>query len=109
MKTTNISFYFVLYIVAIVTVFVITMERDQLLKARDDDFSHLVELYVKPLKLTPSIDTVKVYVEANQPVTREPISLRTKVDGDVECVSFTCQSMEIKWFRNRRKPISGKV
>jgi hypothetical protein len=88
------------------------MERDQLLKARDDDFSHLVELYVKPLKLTPSIDTVKVYVEANQPVTREPISLRTKVDGPIDKsdVSFT---LVRAWKSNGsgivEEPVSGKV
>ncbi len=91
MKNSGISFYFVLYIVAIVTVFVITMERDHLLKERDDDLARLVEVYVKPLKLTPYVDTVKVFIEPNQTATREPITIRTKVDGPIDKndVSFT--------------------
>ena len=56
-----ISFYFVLYLVAIVTVFVITMERDTLLRRRDEDIAHLVEIYVKPLRLAPAIDTARFF------------------------------------------------
>ncbi len=84
MKSSNISFYFVLYIVAIVTVFVITMERDQLLKQRDDDIAHLIEVYVKPLRLSSYADTARFFVDPNHPEIREPIRIRTKVDGPVD-------------------------
>jgi len=84
MKITGISFYFVLYIVAIVTVFVVTMERDHLLKERDEDIAHLVALYVKPLRLSPYVDTVKVFMEPNQSTLHEPITLRTRVEGPLE-------------------------
>jgi len=84
MKTQGISFYFVLYIVAVITVFVITMERDQLLKQRDEDIAHLVELYVRPLVLTPYADTVFFYVNPGSPLTAEPVTMRTKIDGPLE-------------------------
>ncbi len=84
MKTQGISFYFVLYIVAVITVFVITMERDQLLKERDEDIAHLVELYVKPLDLAPYLDTASFYVDPGQSFTREPVKLRAKVEGPIE-------------------------
>ena len=84
MKTQGISFYFVLYIVAVITVFVITMERDQLLKERDEDIAHLVELYVRPLVLTSYLDTAFFYVDPGQSVTRDPVTLRAKVEGPLE-------------------------
>jgi hypothetical protein len=84
MKTQGISFYFVLYIVAVITVFVITMERDQLLKERDEDIAHLVELYVRPLHLTPYLDTASFFIDPGQTVTQEPVLLRTKVEGPLE-------------------------
>jgi hypothetical protein len=95
MKSAGISFYFVLYIVAIVTVFVITMERDHLLKERDEDIAHLVELYVKPLELTPYVDTAKYFIEPSQRYTREPVILRARVEGPIEKsdVTFTLVRM----------------
>lgn len=84
MKSSHISFYFVLYIVAIVSVFLITMERDQLLKQRDDDIAHLIEVYVKPLRLSSYTDTSRFFIEQSRPATREPIRIRTKVDGPVD-------------------------
>ena len=62
----GISFYFVLYLVAIITVFVITTERDTLLRKRDEDIARLVEIYVKPLHLSPAADTVRYFLPANQ-------------------------------------------
>ncbi len=102
MKTQGISFYFVLYIVAVMTVFVITMERDQLLKERDEDIAHLVELYVKPLVLTPYLDTASFYIEQGQSVTGDPVRLRTKIDGPIErgAVEF---SLVRAWKVNRGK------
>jgi len=84
MKVAGVSFYFVLYIVAIVTVFVITMERDHLLKERDEDIAHLVELHLKPIELSPYEDTVKFFIDPDKLATIEPITLRARVDGPIE-------------------------
>ena len=84
MKTQGISFYFVLYIVAVITVFVITMERDQLLKERDEDIAHLVELYVRPLELTPYLDTVSYFIDPGSVLTAEPATIRAKIEGPLE-------------------------
>jgi hypothetical protein len=84
MKTQGISFYFVLYIVAVITVFVITMERDQLLKDRDEDIAHLVELYVKQLRLAPYQDTAVYYIDPGTVETSGPVALRAKVEGPLE-------------------------
>ena len=91
MKTQGISFYFVLYLVAVITVFVITMERDQLLKERDEDIAHLVELYVRPLVITPYVDTAFFYINPGKTLTSDPVSVRAKVDGPMEkqSVDFT--------------------
>ncbi len=79
-----ISFYFVLYLVAIVTVFVITMERDTLLRRRDEDIAHLVEIYVKPLKLAPAIDTARFFFPPSQTATSEPVKLIAKSEGPID-------------------------
>lgn len=84
MKSHNISFYFVLYIVAIITVFVITMERDKLLRQRDEDLAHLIEVYVKPLRLTPYVDTARIFLDPNQALTNEPVRIRIKADGPMD-------------------------
>jgi hypothetical protein len=84
MKSSSISFYFVLYLVAIITVFVITSERDQLLRQRDEDIVHLIEVYVKPLRLNPYADTTRFFVDPNQTVTSSPVRIRLKADGPVD-------------------------
>jgi len=84
MKSSSISFYFVLYLVAIITVFVITSERDQLLRQRDEDIVHLIEVYVKPLHLNPYADTTRFFVDPNQTVTSSPVRIRLKADGPVD-------------------------
>ncbi len=84
MKSHNISFYFILYIVAIITVFVITSERDQLLRQRDEDLAHLIEVYVKPLRLTPYIDTARIFVDPSKSLTNEPVRIRLKADGPMD-------------------------
>lgn len=112
MKTQGISFYFVLYIVAVITVFVITMERDKLLKERDEDIAHLVELYVRPLVLTPYLDTAAFFIDPGQPVTQAPVIMRTKVEGPLEegSVEF---SIVHAWRANGQTrealPITGRV
>ena len=91
MKSSSISFYFVLYLVAVITVFVITAERDQLLRQRDEDLAHLIEVYIKPLRLTAYADTARFFLEENQNVTIVPPRIRIKADGpmDREDISFT--------------------
>ena len=84
MKSSNISFYFVLYLVAIITVFVITSERDNLLRQRDEDIAHLIEVYVKPLHLAPYTDTARFFVSPNQMLTGEPLKIRVKADGPMD-------------------------
>jgi hypothetical protein len=94
MKSSNISFYFVLYLVAIITVFVITSERDQLLRQRDEDIAHLIEVYVKPLHLTAYVDTARFFVSPNEQLTSEPVKVRVKADGpmDRDDIAFTIVS-----------------
>jgi hypothetical protein len=83
-QTSGISFYFVLYTVAIITVFVITMERDQLLKQRDEDLAHLVQVYIKPLQLAASVDTARFFVGAGQALTAESLAVRVLADGPID-------------------------
>ncbi len=80
----GISFYFVLYLVAIITVFVITTERDTLLRKRDEDIARLVEIYIKPLHLSPAVDTVRYFLPANEKVTQEPLRLLAKAEGPID-------------------------
>jgi hypothetical protein len=91
MKSSSISFYFVLYLVAVITVFVITGERDQLLRQRDEDIAHLIEIYIKPLRLTAYADTARFFLEENQASTSLPARIRVKADGpmDREDIRFT--------------------
>jgi hypothetical protein len=84
MKTTGLSFYFVLYVVAIITVFAITVERDHLLEQRDDVIAHLVAVYVKPLHLSATIDTARFFVEPTRTLTRDSIAIRIKAEGPIE-------------------------
>ncbi len=80
----RISFYFVLYLVAIISVFVITMERDTLLRKRDEDIAHLVEIYIKPLHVLPAVDTARFFITPSQKVTLEPLRLLAKADGPID-------------------------
>ncbi|MEK6571646.1 MAG: hypothetical protein AABZ61_09760, partial [Bacteroidota bacterium] len=84
MKTSGLSFYFVLYIVAIITVFAITVERDRVLKERDEVIAHLVAVYVKPLRLSASVDTARFFIEPTRSLTRDSVAIRLKVDGPIE-------------------------
>ena len=84
MKSSSISFYFVLYLVAIITVFVITNERDSLLRQRDEDMAHLIAIYVKPLRLSAYVDTARFFVEPNQAVTSSPVRVHVKADGPLD-------------------------
>lgn len=82
--TSGISFYFILYTVAIITVFVITMERDQLLRQRDEDLAHLVQVYIKQLHLSASVDTARFFVGAGQSVTAESLVVRVLAEGPID-------------------------
>jgi hypothetical protein len=87
--TSGISFYFILYTVAIITVFVITMERDQLLRQRDEDLAHLVQVYIKPLQLSASVDTARFFVAAGQSLTAESLVVRAFADGPIDKKDIT--------------------
>jgi hypothetical protein len=84
MKSSNISFYFVLYLVAVITLFVITTERDALLRERDDDIAHLIEIYVKPLHLSAYVDTTRYFIEPREPHTKDSVRIRLKADGPID-------------------------
>jgi hypothetical protein len=84
MKTTGLSFYFVLYVVAIITVFAITVERDHLLEQRDDVIAHLVAVYVKPLHLSATVDTARFFIDPTRTLTRDSIAIRIKAEGPIE-------------------------
>lgn len=83
-SSNRISFYFVLYLVAIISVFVITMERDNLLRKRDEDIAHLIEIYIKPLRVLPAVDTARFFVTPGQKVTVEPLRLLAKAEGPID-------------------------
>lgn len=84
MKSSGLSFYFVLYIVAIITVFAITVERDRVLRERDEVIAHLIEVYVKPLRLTAYVDTARFFIEPTKSLTHDSIAMRIKVEGPIE-------------------------
>ncbi len=81
MKTEGLSFYFVLYVVAIITVFAITVERDRVLNQRDEAIAQLVSAYVRPLVLSSYVDTARFFIEPTYTMTRDSIRIRIKVDG----------------------------
>jgi hypothetical protein len=84
MKTTGFSFYFVLYIVAIITVFAITVERDRVLGQRDEVIAHLIAVYVKPLRISASVDTARFFIDPTRSLTRDSIAIRVKAEGPIE-------------------------
>jgi hypothetical protein len=84
MKTTGLSFYFVLYIVAIITVFAITVERDRLLGQRDEVIAHLIAVYVKPLRISAAVDTARFFIDPTRSLTRDSIDIRVKAEGPIE-------------------------
>jgi len=83
MKSGKISFYFILYLVAIITVFAITVERDRTLEQRNNVIAQLVELNVRPLKLSPYVDTSKYFVPPDRPLMQDSTRIRVKVDGPI--------------------------
>ncbi len=92
----TISFYFVLYLVAIITVFVITSERDTLLRKRDEDMARLIEIYVRPLKISPAIDTARFAIPGNQTATAEPLRLVAKSDGPIDREDIQYRLLSVK-------------
>jgi hypothetical protein len=81
MKSTDISYYFALYLVAIITVFAITLERDEAFDVRDHLIADLLEVYLRPLKLSPYADTSRFYIQANRSQTDDSIQVKFKVEG----------------------------
>lgn len=80
-KSSDISYYFALYLVAIITVFAITLERDEAFEVRDQLIANLLEVYLRPLHLSPYADTSRFYIEANQSMTPDSIRVKFKVEG----------------------------
>ena len=81
MKKGAVSFYFVLYLVAVITVFAITVERDNTLEQRNAIIAQLVEVSVRPLKLTPYEDTTKFFVPPEQTGMRDSVQMKIRVEG----------------------------
>jgi hypothetical protein len=84
MKTSGLSFYFVLYVVAIITVFAITVERDRVLHERDDVIARLVSVSVRPLQLSAYVDTARFFIEPTHSLTRDSVAVRIKVEGPID-------------------------
>ena len=80
----SISFYFVLYTVAIITVFVTVMERDALLLQRDEDMANLVQIYIKPLVMSAYVDTSQFFISAGQPLTADSLYMKSKSEGPID-------------------------
>jgi hypothetical protein len=99
----RISFYFVLYLVAIISVFVITMERDTLLKKRDEDIAHLVEIYIKPLHVLPAVDTARFFVTPGQKATVEPLRLLAKAEGPIDKEDIQFRLIDVRQVAGKEK------
>jgi hypothetical protein len=80
----SISFYFVLYTIAIITVFVTVMERDALLHQRDVDMANLVQIYIKPLVMSSYVDTAQFFIPAGAPVTPDSLYIKAKSEGPID-------------------------
>ena len=96
MKSSGLTFYFILYLVAIVTVFAITVERDQVLDERDEVIEHLISVYVKPLALSSFVDTARFFIEPNQTFTRDSIRVKLIVEGPIEKKAIVFTLLEAK-------------
>ena len=84
MKSENISFYFVLYLVAVVTVFAITVERDKSLEEQNRLIAEMIQLYVKPLRLYPTLDTTTVYMDISRQVTDDSVRVKFNSEGPLQ-------------------------
>jgi hypothetical protein len=83
MKSSDVSFYFVLYLVAVMTVFAITVERDRTLAQRNEVIAHLIEVYVRPLKLSPSVDTTRLFTGSVKPMMNDSVRIRFRTEGPI--------------------------
>jgi hypothetical protein len=81
MKHNDISYYFVLYLVAIITVFAITVERDKTLEQRNDVIANLVEVYVRPLRMSAYDDTTRYYIAPNRETTSDSVQSKIRTEG----------------------------
>lgn len=113
MKHTDISYYFVLYLVAIITVFAITVERDKTLEQRNDVIANLVEVYVRPLQMSAYDDTTRFYIAPNRETTAESVQSKIRTEGPLVTndIAFTLVEAEkvLAGGELREKPIAGEV
>lgn len=80
-KSTDVSYYFALYLVAIITVFAITLERDEAFEERERLIVSLLEVYLRPLKLSPYADTSHFYFAPDRQRTDDSIQVKFEVGG----------------------------
>lgn len=113
MKSGKVSFYFILYVVAIITVFAITVERDRTLEQRNNVIAQLVEVNVRPLKLSAYVDTTKYFIAPAQSFMRDSARMRIRVEGPI-----ITSDVEFKFLNAwkvagdgemRERPLTGKV
>ncbi len=113
MKSSGLSFYFILYLVAIITVFAITVERDRVLHQRDEVIAHLISVYVKPLHLSAYVDTARFFIEPTRSLTRDSVAVRLKVEGPIEKNDVEFALYDAKFFKKgggeQSKELAGLV
>jgi hypothetical protein len=84
MKSSDISFYFVLYLIAVMTVFAITVERDRTLEQRNAMIAQLVAVYVRPLHVTNYLDTTKYFIDVSQPRMNDSVRVKVATQGPIK-------------------------
>ncbi|MFI5252734.1 MAG: hypothetical protein ACHQQQ_09925 [Bacteroidota bacterium] len=112
MKSSDISFYFILYLVAVMTVFAITVERDRTLEQRNAMIAQLVAVYVKPLHLNTYIDTTKYFIDVSQPHMNDSVRVKIQTEGPIQKddIIFTLlESEKISPDGNQTLPLEGRV
>ena len=83
MKSSDISFYFVLYLVAVMTVFAITVERDRTLEQRNQMIAQLVAVYVRPLHVNAYVDTTKYFIDVTAPRMDDSVRVKVATEGPI--------------------------
>jgi hypothetical protein len=96
MKSSDISFYFVLYLIAVMTVFAITVERDQTLEQRNAMIAQLVAVYVRPLHVLNYLDTTKYFIDVSQPMMNDSVRVKVQTEGPIrrDDITFTLLASE---------------
>jgi hypothetical protein len=96
MKSSDISFYFVLYLIAVMTVFAITVERDRTLEQRNAMIAQLVAVYVRPLHVLNYLDTTKYFIDVSQPRMSDSVRVKVQTEGPIrrDDITFALLSTE---------------